>query len=157
MNPLRVIDNQYAGKIKKSKLLVTINTNKTTKFIDKDKFNECIKDTFSNNDNMKKIIKIKIPSHDHSDKFVGDTYVIYATEIGPKFHRVHSHVLLDITHKTNLHVDIPMLKQLIKLTCPEIDGDFKVDIRVIKDDTASVINYLRKMGVTENFINRILN
>lgn len=85
-------------------------------------------------------------------------------EVGPLVHRIHAHLLLMITHKTRLRVNIPRLRDLIRNASKENGAEeplFKnpiIRLKVIKQDPiAAVRKYQRgyKTKIPVSLIDKI--
>lgn len=83
-------------------------------------------------------------------------------EVGPRIHRVHSHVLLMIQHKTKLHLRVPELRERIR-QLSIVDGEPfianpVIRFKVIRENPINAIrNYQRgyKGRMPVSLINRV--
>lgn len=74
------------------------------------------------------------------------------TQQGPRFHRVHQHMILRIQHRTRIHININALKELYNDLIYPWSVAY-VNVRVVNMTTQQMENYIERDGV-ETFTSR---
>lgn len=123
-----------ARTIRWSNFIILINSNvsatgreKQTLMTD---FATCIRDTFSDIETVFGFLDIIDANgdavEDPDEREAGlesieeDVKMSYNIELGPKYGKIHSHILLEIKHKSRLQVNIPRIRDHMRHTCPWI-------------------------------------
>lgn len=110
-------------KLHISKFLVTVNPNVAVRNVDQaNRLANCLKRGISMaiKENLQTVFKIKPPATDlMNSETIKSIDVKVNGEIGPKFHRVHSHAMVTVKHFTLLQMDAKALRQYLLHYCKD--------------------------------------
>lgn len=108
-------------KLHISKFLLTVNSNIAAKNAEQaNRIANCLKRGISMaiKTNLQEVFKIKPPAKDVLNKETIKSIDVQANgEIGPKYHRVHSHALVTVKHYTLLQMDSAVLRNYLLQYC----------------------------------------
>lgn len=148
---------------KKSSFLITMNTNQAFQGNElikgKEDHKKIIVDVCNNiftflkqynegkTQDGKKFMKL-VPTNQSDVK--EDIKVSSMLEVGDKNHRLHSHTMITLTHDKDMayKIDLPKLRQYLKAK-----GIHHLDVKFVKDHTASIKQYVFKTYKSKSVIN----
>ena len=143
--PLSVNQKTQPTDLKTSPFLITVNPNLSPKTYSDEYVEGKLKETISCVFNNQSLAHMVHYTHSFTSKYIKNIELEYAIEKGHKRGFVHTHILLKITHKSNLHIKIPEMRDKIRdcLGLPEKKKYF-FRIKILKDNNASVRYYIEK-------------
>jgi len=115
-----------------SQFLITVNPNSTDLKYES-LLHEAL-DTFY--ENIEEFLNAADPSK--VDEIQEPTALV---DIGPKFHRVHSHMFIRIIHRTKVQINLSKARSFFNRM---LGTKSHFDVKWIKDNTVGVVNYLHK-------------
>lgn len=122
--------------INQSNFFVTLNSNVTEEYISQERMEEIVSDIFGNTMNY-----IRYLSPNASLSKVLDIDVDGVIEVGPKYHRVHAHIMVKIKHTTKLQLDLSKIRD--RLDQLGLIGN-NLQVRHVQDNIISVQDYIDK-------------
>ena len=130
-------------KLVHSAFLLTINPNvRTIKGSDDHaehsrRLKELYQELFTE-DNMSSVIRINRPNEDES--FIKDVEITPVMEYGNKNKCLHLHIMIHVSHYTNISIDVTSMRKHILRVFPTAH----VNIKFIKDYRELTMDYIRK-------------
>lgn len=135
--------------LRRSRFLITLTTNHcpepgTSITSLTSLFDTAVDRTFGRDlENLKQIVIFLDSTGPWGPDRIKSVNFTYSFELGAKYHRLHSHVILEIIHRAKIFLDRHVIKHIINTILVFLDAPFlvtSVDVRAIRDPAGDYIS-----------------